>query len=313
MTRITPLALAAVTALALAACGGDDDNGPSNDTTDEYITAVSATVDVDDPVVRRLPPQFRNGRWVKAPFERLAASLSMPPVQVTAVYHDGAPPAATGGIETDSELLSTPLLGQPFRYGVAASGAFTIVYLMVDGLDGYYQLTLPEGLTSLELVVTLANTPPSQQFEMQALLGYSGGVSQPLVLNLQPGDLSEADIAVTLTWTGQSDVDLHVIDALGQEVAYFNPETPEGGRLDLDSNPACSIDNVNQEIISWPGNAAPEGEYTVIVDYYDDCGVASSPYTVRVARQGHATETFNGSFTGSAGVPAHEVTTFDFP
>lgn len=312
MTRAT-LGLAAAAAVLLAACSDDNDNGPSDGRTDEYVSAVSATVDADVPVARRLPPELINGRWVKAPFQRLASALAMVPVQVTAVYHDGAPPVATGGLDPEGQLISSPLVGQPFRYAVEASGAFSIVYLMVEGLDGYYQLTLPAGVQQLELAVTLANTPPAQQFTMQTLLGYDGGVTQPLVVNLNPGDLATADVAIMLNWVGRSDVDLHVFDALGQHVYYGDTSTPEGGSLDLDSNPACVIDDVNQEIISWPAGTAPDGEYTVVVHLYDDCGVTTNPWTVRVSRTGHATETFEGTLSGSAGIPPDTVTTFTVP
>ncbi len=313
MTRVT-LGIAAAAAILLAACSSDDnDNGPGDGRTDEYISAVSATVDADVPVVRRLPPELINGRWVKAPFQRLASAFAMVPVQVTAVYHDGAPPVATGGLDPQGALISSPLVGQPFRYAVQASGAFSIVYLMVEGMDGYYQLTLPDGVAQLDLAVTLANTPPSQQFNMQTLLGYDGGVTQPLVVNLNPGDLAAADVAVMLTWVGRSDVDLHVTDGLGQHVFYGDTSTPEGGSLDLDSNPACDIDDVNQEIISWPAGTAPDGEYTVEVHLYADCGVTTNPWTVRVSRQGHETQTFEGTLTGATGIPPVTVTTFTMP
>lgn len=310
MTRSPALLAALSAALILAACGGDDSGPPSGgDTTQDYITAVSATVGAA--AVRTGPAQLVNGVRAKPqPVQRF--SSAMPPV--TAVYHSGMPPATGGGLTAQGTPNSTPLLGQPFRYLVTASGAFTIVYLAVDDLDGYWQLTLPSGVDQLELVITLANTPPTTDFQLRTILGTAGGVSQPITLRVQPGDLSLADIAATLRWTGASDVDLHVIDALGQEVYYGNTSTPEGGRLDLDSNPACSIDNVNQEIISWPAGKAPAGDYTVFVQYYDDCGVPSSSYSVSLAIKDRAVQTFSGTFTGAGGdAVADTVATFTYP
>lgn len=120
---------------------------------------------------------------------------------VTAIYHSGTPPASSGGFNAQGTRNSTPLLGQPFRYLVTASGAFTIVYLAVEELDGYWELTLPSGVDQLELVITLANTPPSTDFQLRALLGHEGGVSQPITLRVQPGGLSLSDIAATLRQT----------------------------------------------------------------------------------------------------------------
>ncbi len=297
MTRSPALHAAVAAALFLAACGGDDNSPPpSENTTQDYITAVSATVGAAS--ARTGLPRFVDGIKLK-PQTVQRFSLVMPPV--TAVYYPGTPPASSGGLTAQATPNSTPLLGQPFRYLVAASGAFTIVYLAVDDLDGYWQLTLPSGVDQLELVITLANTPPSTDFQLRSILGYEGGVSQPITLRVQPGDLSQSDIAATLRWTGASDVDLHIIDGKGQEVAWDSPTTPEGGRLDLDSNPACEIDNVNQEIISWPAGGAPAGGYRVFVQYYDDCGIPSSAYNVTLAVKNRAVQTFSGTFTGAGG------------
>ena len=105
-----------------------------------------------------------------------------------------------------------------------------------------------------------------------------------------------------------------MIDALGQEVYWDNTASPEGGRLDLDSNPACEIDNVNQEIISWPASKAPAGGYRVFVQYYDACGVASSPYTVTLAVKNRAVQTFSGTLTGAGGpAVADTVARFTYP
>lgn len=311
MTR-SPALLAALAAasLILGACGDDDNSPPpGGNTTQDYITAVSANVGAA--AARRGLARQVNGVPVKPQIPSSIASVMAP---VIAVYHPGTPPTSSGGLTAEGTANSTPLLGQPFRYLVTASGAFTIVYLAVDELDGYWQLTLPSGVSELELVITLANTPPSTDFQLRAILGYQGGVSQPITLRVQPGDLSLSDIAATLRWTGASDVDLHVIDALGQEVYWDRTSTPEGGRLDLDSNPGCELDNVNQEIISWPAGKAPTGDYRVFVQYYDACGVSSSPYTVSLSIKNRAVQTYSGTLTGAGGpTVADTVARFTYP
>ncbi len=310
MTRSPALLAALSAALILAACGSDDNGPPSGgDTTQDYITAVSATVGTS--ASRTGLARLVNGTYLKPEIVR-GFSLLMPPV--TAIYRTGTPPVTSGGLTAQGTPNSTPLLGQPFRYLVTANGAFTIVYLAVDDLDGYWELTLPSGVSALELVITLANTPPTTDFQLRTILGSAGGVSQPITLQVQPGDLSLADISATLRWTGASDVDLHVIDALGQEVYWSDTSTPEGGRLDLDSNPGCDIDNINQEIISWPAGKAPAGDYRVFVQYYDDCGIPSSAYNVKLAIKGRAVQTFTGTFNGPGGdAVADTVARFTYP
>ncbi len=103
-----------------------------------------------------------------------------------------------------------------------------------------------------------------------------------------------------MAWTGATDVDLHVIDPAGFHVYFADRIAPSGGRLDLDSNPACSIDNVNNENIVWPTNGAPQGQYTVMVDYWSDCQQPRSDYVVTVQVRGQQPQTYTGSFVGPA-------------
>ena len=117
---------------------------------------------------------------------------------------------------------------------------------------------------------------------------------------------------MSVSWTGASDVDLHVIDPSGEEVYFGNLHSASGGTLDLDSNAACNIDNKNNENIVWPVGGAPSGEYTVIVDYWSDCGVARSDYVVTVQVEGQEAQVFSGSFVGPAGMPSVEIATFTY-
>ena len=76
-----------------------------------------------------------------------------------------------------------------------------------------------------------------------------------------------------------------------------NTVSSSGGQLDVDSNPACSIDGRQIENIRW-GSRAPGGTYTVRVDYWDACGNPQTNYTVTV-KNGPSTSTFTGSLTGA--------------
>ena len=63
------------------------------------------------------------------------------------------------------------------------------------------------------------------------------------------------------------------------------------------SNPACAIDGIRNENITWPVGTAPQGTYIVRVDYFSSCGVAETNYTVQVNNGGN-TQILSGSFTG---------------
>jgi hypothetical protein len=300
-------AVAGAALLVLGACGDDDSTSPDDAEARDYITAVSAVVNTDAALSRAATK--RAGGDAAGP----SLSSSAPPVTITATFHEGDPPSAGSGPAAEGEGGSTPLVGQPFRFRVSGSGAFSTVYLWIDGASGYWQLDLPLDVQSLELVLSLNDDLPDDAFEIVSALGNDNAVGSFATTPVSATDLADADIAVTVRWTGASDVDLRVTDPNGEEVYYANESTPEGGRLDLDSNAGCSIDNVNQETISWPKDAAPDGTYTVVVDYYDDCGQASAPWSLTLDVQGEAAQTFSGTFTGPSGSQSTTVTTFTFP
>lgn len=106
------------------------------------------------------------------------------------------------------------------------------------------------------------------------------------------------EVQISVSWDSPSDVDLHVIDPSGEEIYYANSTSRSGGQLDVDSNSACTIDGRQIENIRWPATGAPAGTYIVRVDYWSDCGVARTNYTVTV-KNGGTTQTFTGSFTGA--------------
>lgn len=298
-------------AISVAACGSDDDsNGPGDHNLSDFITSVSTNYDA--PVVAP-PAVYHPGRPPKTQQLRFnALSLRDP---VNAVFHEGAPPSTTGAAAAVATENSTPLEGQPYKLAVSAGATFNTVYVWVDGIDGYYELTIPAAVSTAGLVIGLANNPPEGTFNITTAVGSGAGVTATASTEVQPRNLADADFAATVSWTGASDVDIHVIDPNGFEVYYNNTESPEGGMLDIDSNADCAIDNINTETISWPAGTAPAGDYKVVIEYFDDCGVEASNYSVLVRRKGRANVTAaNRTFTGdyTANVP-DTVGTYAFP
>lgn len=93
-------------------------------------------------------------------------------------------------------------------------------------------------------------------------------------------------LQVNLVWDQLNDVDLHLIEPDGTEIYYGNPQSSTGGQLDVDSNPACYIDGINNENIYYeddPAVTIPYGEYEVLVDLYANCSIGpNTNYTVVV-------------------------------
>ncbi len=313
LPRLTRAFAAAAGVAAIASCSGDSTGTGGN--VKDYFSAVQAVVTTAGTAVAP-SVAFRPSVGAKSKSMRPLFSLSTPQVTVNATYHSGSAPTGSNGPGvSEAGGVSTPLLGQPFRYSLAGSTSFTKVYIWVDGADGYWELDLPVSVQILDLVLQMTEDAGSS-FTLESALGSANGNGAAHSTVITTTDLSNADVVATVKWTGASDVDLHVIDGKGQEVYYANPTTAEGGSLDLDSNAGCDIDNVNQETISWPQGHAPTGTYTVKVAYYDDCGVGTTTYNGTIQVKGHGTTSFGPfTFSGAAGTgnPDKTVGTFTLP
>jgi hypothetical protein len=272
---LTALALAATIAGGLS-CGGD--SGPSRVTIADYVGSIAAGT-------------------------------------VAAVRHSGSPPAGGAGPTVNVTASGTVIPGGSSQVSLIGSAPFTDVYAAVDGVDGYYQLTLPAPVSNQDVVLTMGQRIPAQTFNLSYGLGASGTVGGYQAVPVTVVSVGTGEVQVSVSWNAESDVDLHVVEPGGEEIYFANSTSATGGTLDLDSNAACSIDGVKNENITWAN--APSGTYTVRVDYWDSCGVPQSDYVVTVQRKGHPPQTFTGSFTGTgdqggAG-SGTQITTFTFP
>ncbi|MFZ5895393.1 MAG: hypothetical protein ACOY0T_30335 [Myxococcota bacterium] len=96
-------------------------------------------------------------------------------------------------------------------------------------------------------------------------------------------------LVISLAWDVDADVDLQVRTPDGTLVDAKHPlakpvdgePTPADGRLDLDSNAACSIDGVRRENLVFD-QAAASGEYAVYANLFAGCGKPSTRFTLTV-------------------------------
>jgi uncharacterized protein YfaP (DUF2135 family) len=112
-------------------------------------------------------------------------------------------------------------------------------------------------------------------------------------------------LVVTLTWDTESDMDLHVVDPLGDEIFHgdmsseppFQVDPPDGGAsygyLDWDSNAGCVIDGKREEDVIWPPTP-PSGAYLVRVDAASLCGQSIAHWKVDVLLDGVTIATASG-------------------
>ena len=112
-------------------------------------------------------------------------------------------------------------------------------------------------------------------------------------------------LTIAASWDTAADVDLHVIEPSGTEIYWDNAgPTASGGALDVDANEECKPSSGgSRETVRWTGTP-PNGTYIVRLDYYLNCGVAQTNYTLAISDSKTTLPTVAGTFTGAGDVGA---------
>jgi uncharacterized protein YfaP (DUF2135 family) len=218
------------------------------------------------------------------------------------IMRTGTAPQPSGGPAVQPTSNNSVINGGSTQVRLRSTTAFQTVYVFVGGVTGnvggYWELRLLGPTSDTTLVVTQSRSIPVGRFDaVYAVAASSGAVGAYSAIQTQVLAAGTGEVQVSASWDARSDVDLHVVDPRGEEIYYGRTSSSSGGQLDLDSNAACTIDNKNNEIIRWPTGRAPSGTYTVRLDYWSSCQVASTSYVVTVNNGGN-TQTFRGTFTG---------------
>ncbi len=217
----------------------------------------------------------------------------------TASYHSGLPPASGDPAAPTATGTASVVTGGSASLTLSSQAPFERVIVSVNGLDGYYELTLPADAEAAGVVLGIASGADEADLQLRLAVETDGAVSGYAVQPLKVHHVGSGDVQISVSWSGASDVDLRVTDPSGELIYFDNPSAASGGTLDLDSNASCTIDGVNSENVVWRSGHAPRGEYKVTLVYHDDCGVARTDYVVTVAIAGQEAQTVTGSFEGS--------------
>ena len=266
------------------------------------LTYLSACSDTNESPIAPTPAGHIN-------IQNIATSASAG--GATGLQRDGAAPAAGAGPRITATANDRVVVGGTQTINILGESPYSTIYLRVGGrslglhneaaggIDGFYEIPLPTAQTESSVLVTLPQEMALTEFELQvAVASASGAVGPYVALSTTVLGVGTGDVQVTLAWDADADVDLHVVAPGGEEVFYGHRRASTGGELDLDSNAGCEIDGVRNENITWPVGAAPRGSYIVRVDYWANCGVQRTNYTVRV-NNGGAVQLVTGFFTGS--------------
>ena len=151
--------------------------------------------------------------------------------------------------------------------------------------------------------LSFAPTLPAKSYDLivrAAASPMTFGPPAHVALDVQQTLPPTGALVISLWWDTESDLDLHVVDAFGDEIWAGNinsydpyaatPTTDagawnEGGILDFDSNAGCVIDGRCNENVVW-SVGPPPGNYVARVDTFSLCGNSAARWTVEAFLNG---------------------------
>jgi hypothetical protein len=116
----------------------------------------------------------------------------------------GAPPAPSGGPPITVSAPTTVILGAPTVVRIQSPLPFATVFAFVDGVSGFFQLSLKAPTTDTTLVVNLSSNTPTSMFTADYRVASQNGavgVSAPVPLVASPN--SSPSTNITGTWDFQ--------------------------------------------------------------------------------------------------------------
>ena len=227
-------------------------------------------------------------------------------------YVSSSFPSSTSDVELDVNMNTTALAGGSAYATIASPVAAEKILVGVSGVSGYYEIA-PESRSDREilydLILVFNQSLTEDQFTVTiAILDENGDISQTYDVVMELITAGTGQLQVSLSFDTPKDVDLILVEPNGEWVYYGNQYSANGGMLDVDSNAACYIDNINNENIFYGDDAYIEpGEYTVYVDMYENCNTDyATNFVLTVFYNGSMIETVEGVNPIAGTFPADE-------
>ena len=199
-------------------------------------------------------------------------------------------------VQTDgvAKKLLIGMKDQDGYYEVSPTTRGDYAFLMMINQD----ITLEEGQNGFTVRVAIEDG--------------NGGISQIWESTVQLLQVGTGNLQVSLSFDNSVDVDLLLREPNGTLICYYDVTSENGGRLDLDSNAGCAIDNINNENITYGDEAYVEpGRYEVYVDLYSNCNPeVATNFVVTALYQGVAIATASGTNPFSGTFPINAPSNF---
>ena len=182
---------------------------------------------------------------------------------------------------------------------ILPSSEANYVLVGVKGKTGYFRVptTITDTDNNINIYLIISQDLEDKEFTILVALSNDGStVGEIKEIHVNTITIGTGKLQVSLNWDQENDIDLHLIEPDGEEIYYGCDKSSNGGKLDLDSNPDCDIDGVNNENIFYDDEATiEEGEYIVRVDMYANCSVTTNTkYSVVVRYEGNIISTIEG-------------------
>jgi hypothetical protein len=209
-----------------------------------------------------------------------------------------------GFYDIPSGYFSIPLQTSPKGNAVSSSDGIIprILYEKIQLANDHDKAYKPKSAqTDIFYIVLISFNHLSgyNKFKLMFSLKSGGSVSQvnEHSVTINPSANSSDNLQISLNWAYPVDMDLHVQTPDGNDIYYGSPVGQNGGMLDLDSNPTCIIDNVNNENITWGNNLPASGTYILRADLWSACNFHDSiPFILTLNKKG-LTTTYSGKFS----------------
>jgi hypothetical protein len=193
-------------------------------------------------------------------------------------FVDESFPAPTGGSAPSLLGARQYVGGGSFVVLVTPSASATELLVGVRKSDpGYWTIDLssmPKRLDgSILVTVTPNNQSPDTTIRMMIAETDGNTISNVSYHNSIRNStaVSSQYLQVSLNWLHAVDYDLHLEVPEGDDICWVARTGGNGGSLDLDSNAGCTIDNIDNENITWGSTVPTAGNYTIRVNLWSSC------------------------------------------
>ena len=212
-------------------------------------------------------------------------------IQNASFVSNAFPSASQGSAPSITSVYgnSSVLEGGSNPISIITSSSIKEVLVGVQGKSGYYKINSSDlKSTSPTYMVYLLFSSDFTEDTFTILISIvdaNGLISPSQTVTVTRVTAGTGKLQISCSWDKQNDIDLHLVEPNSSEIYWDNDESSNGGLLDVDSNPACSIDNINNENITYSANATVEkGKYIVRIALFSSCDITDLTHYVVTAR-----------------------------